>query len=118
MIQSRKEQFRSSGVSYYRPWVFMLTDGAPQGDDEEDMIRRATQRIAREEGEKRVSFFAVGVENANMERLKQIALRAPIKLHGLNFTEMFVWLSASMQRISHSETEEQVALPPPGWGAP
>jgi len=29
---------------------------------------------------------------------------------------MFIWLSASMQRVSHSKIDEQVALPPPGWG--
>jgi uncharacterized protein YegL len=51
-----------------------------------------------------------------MEKLKQIAVRAPVKLHGLNFVEMFVWLSRSTQVISHSKVHDQIALPPPGWG--
>jgi len=46
-----------------------------------------------------------------------LTVRAPVKLVGLNFVEMFVWLSASMQKISQSKVDEQVALPPPGWGA-
>jgi len=30
---------------------------------------------------------------------------------------MFVWLSRSMEKIAQSRTDEQVALPPPGWAA-
>jgi len=93
----------------------MITDGEPQGEPE-DLIRQAEQRIKDDEANKRVAFFAVGVENANMDRLRNIAVRAPVKLVGLNFVEMFVWLSQSAQAVSHSQLDEQVALPPPGWG--
>ncbi len=115
MVQARKSQYRANGVAYYRPWVFLITDGAPQGEPE-DLVTQAAQRIKADEAAKRVAFFAVGVENADMDRLAQLAVRAPVKLKGLNFVEMFVWLSASMQRISQSQVDEQVALPPPGWG--
>lgn len=115
MVQARKAQYRANGVAYYRPWVFLITDGAPQGEPE-DLVTQAAQRIRADEAAKRVAFFAVGVENADMNRLAQLAVRAPVKLKGLNFVEMFVWLSASMQKISQSQVDEQVALPPPGWG--
>ena len=75
------------------------------------------RRIREEEAANRMSFFAVGVEDADMERRSAIVVRTPVKLIGLNFVEMFVWLSASMQRISQSRVDEQIALPPPGWGA-
>jgi uncharacterized protein YegL len=116
LLQARKAQYRANGIAYYRPWVFMVTDGAPQGEPEA-VVEAAAQRIREEEAAKRVAFFAVGVENADMDRLQQIVVRAPVKLIGLNFVEMFVWLSASMQKVSQSRMDEQVALPPPGWGA-
>lgn len=116
MIQARKTQYRANGIAYYRPWVFMITDGEPQGE-EANIVEQAAQRIRTDETNKRVAFFAVGVESANMTRLSQIVVRTPVKLIGLNFGEMFVWLSASMQAISQSKLDEQVALPPPGWGA-
>jgi len=75
-----------------------------------------SQRIKEDEANKRVAFFTVGVENANITRLSEIAVRTPIKLKGLNFTEMFLWLSASMSAVSQSKVDEQVALPPIGWG--
>ncbi len=116
MIQARKQQYRENGVAYYRPWVFLITDGAPQGEPD-GVVEMAAQRVKSDEASKRVAFFAVGVENADMARLSQLTVRAPVKLNGLNFVEMFVWLSASMQKISQSKVDEQVALPPPGWGA-
>lgn len=116
IIQSRKAQYRANGVAYYRPWIFMITDGEAQGEAE-NMLEEAAQRIKEEEANKRVAFFTVGVENANMRRLSQISVRTPIELKGLNFTELFLWLSASMSAVSHSRVDEQVALPPIGWGA-
>jgi uncharacterized protein YegL len=115
LLQARKEQYRSNGVAYYRPWVFMITDGEPQGEPD-DMVEQAVQRLKDDEAEKRVAFFAVGVEKANMARLAQFTERPPIKLKGLNFVDMFVWLSTSMQAVAQSKPAEQVALPPPDWG--
>lgn len=114
MIQARKEQYKANGIVYYRPWVFMITDGEPQGEPD-DVVGLAADRIKDDEDSKSVAFFAVGVEKANMTRLSEIAVRAPVKLKGLNFVDMFEWLSRSMQAVSHSRVDEQVALPPPGW---
>lgn len=115
MIEARKAQYRANGILYYRPWVFMITDGEPQGEAD-DVVNLAAQRIKDAERNKKVAFFAVGVMDANMERLCQIAIRKPVKLIGLDFVEMFIWLSSSMSAVSHSRVDEQVALPTPGWG--
>lgn len=112
MVQDRKRDYNTNRIAYYRPWVFMITDGGPT-----DIVDVAARRVRSDEESKRVSFFAVGVEGADMDKLKTIATRAPLKLHGLNFAEMFVWLSSSMQQVSHSNTGEQVALAAPGWGS-
>jgi uncharacterized protein YegL len=116
LLQERKRQYKNNGISYYRPWVFLITDGAPYGE-EDYLLVQVAQRVKEEEANKRVAFFAVGVEGADMNILQQISVRSPIKLKGLNFREMFVWLSASMQRVSHSKPDEQVPLFPVGWGA-
>ena len=116
LIQARKSQYRANGIAYYRPWVFMITDGEPQGEPEV-IVQQAALRLKSDEANKRVAFFAVGVENANMARLAEIVVRTPVKLIGLDFVELFVWLSKSMEAVAQSRTDEQVALPPPGWGA-
>ena len=116
LVQSRKAQYRAHGIAYYRPWIFMITDGESQGEPQ-NIIEKAAHRIKDDESNKRIAFFAVGVENANMIHLSRISVRTPIKLKGLKFTELFLWLSASMSAVSHSRLDEQVALPPLGWGA-
>lgn len=113
MLQERKARYRANGIAYYRPWVLMLTDGEPQGEPDQ-IVLEAVARLQSDEEHKRVAFFAVGVEGANMAVLSRLAVRKPVKLTGLNFTEMFVWLSTSMQKVAQSKMDAQVPLPPPG----
>lgn len=113
LLEDRKETYKENGIQYYRPWIFLITDGAPT-----DVWDFAAQRLHQAEAQRRLLFFAVAVEGANMTTLKQIAPpnRAPIKLKGLNFGEFFEWLSTSMKRVSTSRVGEALALPPVGWG--
>jgi uncharacterized protein YegL len=113
MIEDRKALYRANGIAYYRPWVLLITDGGPQGEPEE-IIENASARLKDDEENKRVAFFAVGVRDADMGELRRIVLRPPVLLDGLNFTDMFVWLSASMQKLAQSKTNEEVETGPPG----
>lgn len=110
MINERKLQYKNYGVPYYRPWVFMITDGEPQGEPE-SVIQQASARIKDEEAGNHVAFFAVGVENADMQKLSEISVRVPAKLKGLQFKELFLWLSRSMSAVSHSKLDEKAQLP-------
>ncbi|MEE4357328.1 MAG: VWA domain-containing protein [Desulfococcaceae bacterium] len=112
MIRQRKATYKQNGVAYYRPWIFLITDGAPTDDE----WQSAAQRVKQEETGGAVAFFAVGVKGADMKTLEQIAVRQPVALKGLNFREMFVWLSQSLTSVSQSQPGEQIALPAPtGW---
>ena len=110
MVESRKGTYKANGVAYYRPWVFLITDGAPT-----DSWNEAARRIHEGEERQQFAFFAVGVEGADMETLAQIARREPLRLEGLQFRELFQWLSKSLTTVSHSHPDEEIALPPPGW---
>ena len=115
LIQARKAQYKANGIAYYRPWVFLITDGAPEGEPE-SRIHEAAERIKADEAAKHVAFFAVGVEGADMNQLTALTVRPPLKLKGLHFVELFVWLSRSTQQVAKSKVGDQVALPPVGWG--
>lgn len=113
LLERRKADYKANGIQYYRPWIFLITDGAPT-----DSWQYAAQRVREAEMSRRLCFFAVGVQGANMTILKQIAPpeRPPLLLNGLDFRSLFVWLSTSMKRVSSGKVGEAVALPPVGWG--
>lgn len=111
-LHERKKTYKQSGISYYRPWVFLITDGSPT-----DEWQSAAKRVHDAESQKRVAFFSVGVAGANTSILKQIAPRQPIQLQGLKFQEMFLWLSVSLTNVSRSQPGDDVPLQSPlGWG--
>lgn len=111
LIHTRKLDYRSNGISYYRPWIFLVTDGAPTDD-----WQAAAAAIREGESSKAFAFFAIGVRGADMATLRQISVREPLPLQGFKFRELFRWLSTSLRQVSRSTPGSYVALPPPeGW---
>lgn len=107
---ARKQNYRDHAITYYCPWVFLITDGVPT-----DNWHRAAARVREGEEHRAFAFFAVGVEGADIDTLAQIAVRRPLKLDGLKFRDMFLWISSSLKAVSASRINDRVKLPPPGW---
>lgn len=114
LVEQRKRTYRENGISMYRPWVILITDGSST-----DSLARARKLIHDGEGEKKFAFFAIGVEGADMAELETITVpaRAPLALNGYKFREFFLWLSSSMKNVSRSSpSASTVSLPSPsGW---
>ncbi|QMT32875.1 VWA domain-containing protein [Conchiformibius steedae DSM 2580] len=108
MLEKRKSEYQKNGIAYYQPWLVMISDGAPT-----DAWQSAAQNCRTLSENKKLVSLMVGVEDADMDKLGQFSNRPALKLDGLRFGDFFQWLSASMSRVSSSNsTATTVNLPP------
>lgn len=114
MIRDRKDVYKTNGIPYTRPWIFLVTDGGPT-----DKWQSAAESVKMGEKDGAFLFFSVGVDGANFDILKQISTREPLQLKGLEFRRLFQWLSASQQMLSRSSPGDINPMPPAtgdnGW---
>ncbi|MGP1518067.1 MAG: vWA domain-containing protein [Ottowia sp.] len=108
MLDERKNEYRKNGVAYYQPWMVIISDGSPT----DDWQNAASKAKDLSEKRKLVSLV-VGVQGADMTVLSEFSNRSALHLDGLKFSQFFNWLSASMSRVSASNsTSNSVKLPP------
>lgn len=112
LVRARKALYRQNAIDYFRPWMFLISDGHPTDRGWEG----AADDARAEEARKGVSFYAVGVGGADMKKLARFSdQRPPLRLKGLAFEELFQWLSKSLSAVSQSRPGDQAPLPPVGW---
>jgi uncharacterized protein YegL len=110
LVEERTALYRKVGVPHYKPWVFVITDGASTDD-----VDGAIRLVAKAEAERSVAFFAVGVADADMQKLSRLSSRGAMHLDGLRFRDLFRWLSTSLIGVSMSRIGERVPLPLLDW---
>ncbi len=109
MVKTRNAFYAGMGTPCFKPWIFMITDGAPTDD-----ISKARQRIQEEESKGKygkLKFWAVGVPGYSKEVLTSLTKRC-IALDQADFNGIFNWLSDSMVTISVSQVDQNVSLSP------
>ncbi len=119
LLEAKKQAYKRSGLDYYRPLLFLLTDGEPT-----DMARwpEAVRRVREAERDRKLVLLSVGTQTAGFARLKELSPeRVPLRLKEAQWETMFQWLSRSLQARSRSRPGEEVPLEDPtgprGWGA-
>ena len=118
IIEERKRIYRSIGTEYYRPWLFVLTDGYPTDTSDQDTVKVRLQDYIRNN---KIVYMPMsigtGVDKAILQAYypdefaanKKIILKATQN----NFRDAFQWLSNSISKVSKSNPliTDQVRLP-------
>lgn len=113
LVKERNRFYNNLGTPCFKPWIFMITDGMPEGEPAVE-IENARIRIMEEEAKGqhgKLKFFAVAVDNANRDILASLTSRV-IELREANFDGIFNWLSDSMTVISVSSPDNENKLNP------
>lgn len=104
-LEARRKLYRNNGVSSYRPWVILMTDGEPNDDWEEPA--RDMRNLA-EKG--KIQFIGIEIgSNVNHNIMCSILpdQPGPVKLQGLKFKRFFRWLTDSLRSVSQSAVSDQ-----------
>ena len=114
LLEQRKAEYRRNGVAYYQPWVVLISDGSPT--DSWQAVAQRTRQLAEQ---RKLVSLPIGVSGADMGILGQFSNRPAVALQGLQFRDFFLWLSASMSRVSQSaSTTASITLPSmDGWAS-
>lgn len=114
-LKLRKRAYREAGIPYYRPWIWVVTDGAPT-DNWKAGVHDAQEEVRRGG----LELFAIGTDNADFSVLSAISSpRPPIRLREARYREMFLWLSQSLRPASKQVPGSPLELPSMGeWGDP
>ncbi len=109
-LERRKAAYKASGVDYYQPWLVLMTDGQPNGNNL--VLQQQVARVAHMAETKKLTVFPIGIgSGANMDVLAWFSPgRSPLRLQGLKFSEFFSWLSKSVSRVSQSTPGDKVTL--------
>ena len=109
LIETGKKDLSAAGISYTRPWMMVISDGEPT--DDSSLWRSVAKECRDAELNKKVEVFAIGVEGANLQSLGELSLKPPLRLDGVKFRELFVWLSSSLSAASKSRPGDNLQLP-------
>ncbi len=113
LIEARKQEYKSIGVDYWKPWMFLMTDGVPTDDE---YAADAKDRLQEAFNLKKINFFPMGIgEGANTAVLKTYTKDGAgmvMKAEKNHFKEAFVWLSSSLSVVSNSDPTQGTGILP------
>lgn len=106
-VGRRKETLKTTGIGYYQPWIVLLTDGQPT-----DCIERAASLIRPQVLNDKMVFMGIGIgEGADLDVVNRFCHpEFPARtLDGLNFRDLFRWLSQTLRTTTQRTPVAQIA---------
>jgi uncharacterized protein YegL len=97
-IKARRMFYKKLGISSYKPWLVLMTDGKPNDDWQ---ISAKEARSMAESNQ--LTFLGIGIgPEVDMTILKQILpeKQPPMQLRGLQFKPFFKWLTDSLRSVT------------------
>lgn len=108
LIEDQKQRYRASGISYKRPWLWIMSDGAPT-----DVWQPVAERARAAQIDKRFTLWAVGIgSQVPLDTMKAFTNgERCFRLSERNIKDMFEFMSRSMSAGSKAAAGQQMALP-------
>jgi uncharacterized protein YegL len=114
-IEERKAFYKEEGVDYYRPFLVLITDGAPTDLKGQARFEECAAKLQQGAKDRKFIPLLFGTGNANFDKLKQLAGEHGVVagIDGARFEEFFQWLSKSVSGLKDSKPGEVVTFADP-----
>jgi len=114
-IEERKAYYREEGVDYYRPFLVLLTDGAPTDLKGEARFAACAAKLQQGARDRKFIPLLFGTGNANFGKLKALGGPGAVVagIDGARFADFFTWLSKSVSGLKDSKPGDKVAFADP-----
>ncbi|GFH42320.1 hypothetical protein Hs30E_08710 [Lactococcus hodotermopsidis] len=103
LVKERNLLYATKGTPAHMPWIFMITDGRPEGEAA-NHIEEAIELVQREEKKSKLKFWSLAVDNADKTVLHRLSQRV-FDMSGHDFAGIFDWMAESMSYISVSRPD-------------
>ena len=98
LLEIRKNGYKQKGMEYYQPWLVVLTDGEPEGQNAKEEMQKAIEQTTDLEKQNKLVVFNIGIgSDANLEELKKLSVKReqPISVAETSLDEVFEFLGKS-----------------------
>ena len=112
LLRARKEEYRRNGIPYYRPWLFLISDGLPTSSAE--ALYKAQAKLTGALHDNELVWFPIGLDHESVEALNDnlvTGTQAKMLRHD-RWGEFFIWLSNSVGIMSRSAPGDRIRLLP------
>lgn len=106
-VKNRVSFLKGQGIACFRPWVVLITDGAPTSKP--DSVADLQQTILNDEisgpsGSPEYNLWVIGCGDVNENAIVQLSQKSnpPKLLRDMDFASLFKWLSVSLRSVSRS----------------
>ena len=105
MAEERSRFYKRSGTEPFKPWIIMVTDGAPLDD-----VRQIADEVRAAQNSEKLRFIALGVGDYDPRALA-LMTDVVFRMEGTDFTSFFDWVNKSMRSVSVTAPGEKPKLP-------
>lgn len=102
MVNERSRLYANSGSVPYKPWIILISDGAPF-DSVDELAEKINAMVERD----KLAFWALSIPGANNEVLHKLAGKRVLNLKGYDFDGFLDWTNKSMRAVSTSAPGEK-----------
>ena len=102
MVAERSRFYGRSGTQPYKPWIVLISDGAPF-DPVDELAVKVNEMVEKN----KLAFWSLAVPGADMDVLRRLSGRRVLKLADYDFSQFFDWVNKSMRSVSVSSPGEK-----------